>query len=691
MTSDKRSVQYTYDAFGRLASATDGSGRAETFTRDALGRVTNETQTVFDELFWTNRTAVLDRPLDAFGRPAGLSLKIDGDFSQSVRYTYGTDGRMDTITLTNAQGRSVSVGYDWEQGRFVGCTVFSAAGSPLFIRTQTRALRRPALVTAVTNAGVQPLTSNLSPRTFSYAYDAVGRPVSRNADAFAYNARGEVTNAMIDSAAWSYAYDHIGNRTTASDSAGATAYAANAVNQYTAVGAWTPSYDLDGNLQGDGSLGYAWDAAGRLASARDQNAWRGDPWWSFEYDHRSRRVMKRNWTVLGNWSPPDGHSVYFYDGWNLVHEIRVSGSYQTSHVDYFWGPDLSGTLQRAGGVGGLVAVSVDGDFYFPGYDNNGNVVGYWDESGSLVAEYAYDAFGNTISSSGSMASVFPHRFSTKYYDAETDLYYYGYRYYSPSLGRWISRDPIEERGGSSLYCMCGNKPLFSLDTRGLKGVTFLKMEDESNVPVVTVDDIPTLKMVDTNLNGTFAYYNLGKPEGEEFEVCFAEDSSIFEIRFRLGILIADWLLDKQKHESGEWAFYAIHYIEGDEMGGGLSPNPIAPATYAHERGHARAFLEEMKTPLENGLSGFFSGQYITDNKKKEVKTQISKKVFSLMKNQSYLKKSAEYANQATVDYYDNEGSYEPQGPQLDQGEWSDDGAGVLIRDPQIYDYSWKKL
>ena len=81
---------------------------------------------------------------------------------------------------------------------------------------------------------------------------------------------------------------------------------------------------------------------------------------------------------------------------------------------------------------------------FPGYDDNGNVIGYWDEDGDLVAEYAYDAFGNTISATGSMADVFPHRFSTKYYDAETDLYYYGYRYYSPSLGRWISRDPIKE-------------------------------------------------------------------------------------------------------------------------------------------------------------------------------------------------------------------------------------------------------
>ena len=51
---------------------------------------------------------------------------------------------------------------------------------------------------------------------------------------------------------------------------------------------------------------------------------------------------------------------------------------------YFWGPDLSGTPQGAGGVGGLVAVSIGGQFYFPGYDNNGNVVGYWDPQSTFL-------------------------------------------------------------------------------------------------------------------------------------------------------------------------------------------------------------------------------------------------------------------------------------------------------------------
>ena len=280
--SDGNSVQYAYDAFGRLASATDAAGHAEAFARNELGVVTNETQTVFDELFWTNRTAVLDRPLDAFGRPAGLVVKIDGDFSQSICYDYGVDGHLSGMVLTNAQGRTVSVGYDWEQGRFAGCTVFDSSGDPIFERTVSRAPRRPALVTAVTNAGVQPLTSNLSPLTFSYAYDAVGRPVERGADAFAYNARGEVTNATISGATWGYAYDHIGNREAATAPSGTTAYAANALNQYAAVTGRSVAHDADGNMTRNGERNQTWDAAGRLVKSSPDLVQRWQTWQDFD-------------------------------------------------------------------------------------------------------------------------------------------------------------------------------------------------------------------------------------------------------------------------------------------------------------------------------------------------------------------------------------------------------------------------
>ena len=128
-----------------------------------------------------------------------------------------------------------------------------------------------------------------------------------------------------------------------------------------------------------------------------------------------------------------------------------------------WGKDLSGTLQGAGGVGGLLCLAIDGSTYVPTYDNNGNITRYLDASGNTVGQYTYDAFGNLISKSGPLADFFRHRFSTKYYDCETGLYYYGYRFYSSSLMRWLNRDPIEEDGGLNLYGFCGNNSVASYD------------------------------------------------------------------------------------------------------------------------------------------------------------------------------------------------------------------------------------
>jgi len=92
------------------------------------------------------------------------------------------------------------------------------------------------------------------------------------------------------------------------------------------------------------------------------------------------------------------------------------------------------------------------------YDGNGDVgqmvewrpdltdpPGAW-ASERLVAHYEYDPYGNITAQFGYYAASNPIRFSTKYLDAETGLSYFGHRYYAPGLGRWISRDPIEETG-----------------------------------------------------------------------------------------------------------------------------------------------------------------------------------------------------------------------------------------------------
>jgi len=78
------------------------------------------------------------------------------------------------------------------------------------------------------------------------------------------------------------------------------------------------------------------------------------------------------------------------------------------------------------------------------------------------------------------AEVNPIRFSTKYWDAETGLGYWGYRYYSARLGRWLSPDPLEEDGGLNLYAYV-NDPLSGFDPLGLQATTQPAGEDDKTV------------------------------------------------------------------------------------------------------------------------------------------------------------------------------------------------------------------
>ena len=134
--------------------------------------------------------------------------------------------------------------------------------------------------------------------------------------------------------------------------------------------------------------------------------------------------------------------------------------------EHVWGKDLSGTRGGAGGVGGLLATRINDAWFFPLYDANGNVTDYINEQGATVAHREYDPFGETLAASGPMADVFNFWFSTKYLHHETGLYYYGERYYSPGLGRFLSRDPIEENGGFNLYTIARNNPVSHIDPFG---------------------------------------------------------------------------------------------------------------------------------------------------------------------------------------------------------------------------------
>ena len=86
--------------------------------------------------------------------------------------------------------------------------------------------------------------------------------------------------------------------------------------------------------------------------------------------------------------------------------------------------------------------------------------------GTPPVQHEYGPFGEVVRATGPMAKANHFRLSTKYQDDETDLLYYGYRYYSASTGRWLSRDPIEEQGGLLLYGFVANNPVNYVDPTG---------------------------------------------------------------------------------------------------------------------------------------------------------------------------------------------------------------------------------
>ena len=280
------------------------------------------------------------------------------------------------------------------------------------------------------------------------------------------------------------------------------------------------AYDLDGNLLDDGRWHYTWDAENRLNSMSPSaaaiigvptNAQRQTI--SFSYDYLGRRVRKTvaNWNVTTYIATLD--RKFIYDGWNLIAEYDASGSTATVVASYTWGLDLSKTLQDGGGVGGLLLINHStGGLMLPAYNGNGDLhalTAY--ATGSMVAAYEYDAFGQTLRATGSFADKNPFRFSTKYTDSETGLLYYGRRYYNPSLGRWLGRDPIEEKGGLHLYGFVGNNGVNRWDVLGAFDANRSGPDDEVtrmprqvfNTPPLTVGSLGSI----TGLNLRYTYLN----------------------------------------------------------------------------------------------------------------------------------------------------------------------------------------
>ncbi len=235
-------------------------------------------------------------------------------------------------------------------------------------------------------------------------------------------------------------------RTNLPNAVSATAYNAN--NQLTTWGTANLFYDLNGNMTSDGTHSYAWDARNRLNQIDLGNTA------SFTYDPFRRRATKN---ILGT------ATNFLYDGANTVQEV-IGGSNTANSLS----GGIDEVFQRTDSSGARTFLT----------DALGSTLGLTDSTGTLQTEYTFEPFGNTSTTGAVTTNSFA--YTGRELDAG-NLYYYRARYYSPTLQRFITEDPLGLRAGPNAYAYAWNNPINLVDPLGLESGTTLKLiNDMSN-------------------------------------------------------------------------------------------------------------------------------------------------------------------------------------------------------------------
>ncbi len=221
------------------------------------------------------------------------------------------------------------------------------------------------------------------------------------------------------------------------------------------VGSSFPGYDANGNMTNDANFVYRYDVLNRLTNVLRRT--NGVSVLANRFDGLGRRVeATRNGTNVERY--------VYVPGTFLV--LAVLDATNGVKETFTHGPDLSGTLGGAGGIGGILSQTVGNNVVYLHPDAAGNVVLATGAAGAVVGTNRYTPYGSLVSRLGAYNGRF--MFSSKEWEPTVGLYYYGYRFYSPTLGRWLSRDPLGEFADPlhNLYRFVGNNPLNAVDPDG---------------------------------------------------------------------------------------------------------------------------------------------------------------------------------------------------------------------------------
>lgn len=475
-TDEEKVTTYTYTPKGQLLQTTKPSGVTITNAYDPLDHLSAQYSS--DEtVHYTYTHNRLGHLLQSKDELNGLVLAR----------TYDHRGRLHCETLP--YGLSFENTYD-EQGRRTSLalpdsSMVAYAYDPLYLRAVTRYGSNQAPQNLLYTH--QYLSYDLSGNPLNQemigkagqllrTYDLAGQPLSCISPYFAHEIRhydpvGNVLQARLHNETLDYRYDDLYQLVSEKEHAyvydalhnrlhkDGSAYDVNSLNQL-------PShftYDPDGNPISDGKARYTYDALDRLITAEtDQKRL------LFTYDSKHRRIAKEVCVAeSGQWRRT--HTAFFlYDDKKEIGSTDAKGNLQELRI-------LGLTPQAE--IGAAVAIELQGKVFVPLHDLYGNLALLVSLDDQTREEYRYTAFGEERKPKKALSphSFFfdeekphnPWRFSSKRFDDETGLVYFGRRYYIPEHGRWLTPDPLGLDAGPNTYAFVSNAPLTHVDLYGL--------------------------------------------------------------------------------------------------------------------------------------------------------------------------------------------------------------------------------
>jgi RHS repeat-associated protein len=394
---------YAYDLADDVVQMIYPSGRVVTYTRDAMGRITDvataANSVAVPAAVVSGATYEPFGPLTSlgYGNNLDLSVQYDQDYQPSARLVTGSATVQDLSYTVDADGNITAIG-----------DLVTGARSQIF---QYDALQRLTFANGLYGQ-------------LSYGYDGVGNRLSQTGG--------------TDNLAESYAYAANSNEL------------ASVVNSTTTR---SFTYTVAGNLaldnHSDGTfLAYSYDQKNHLVQAANQSKILA----TFDYDFRGLRVGK---DTTG--SPRQASSLtaptmlFHYD--RQGHIIAENDNVESTLTEYIWLDDMP------------VAMAHNGTLYFVHADHLNTPQKVTDGSQNLVWDAVLRPFGQIQQESFSFTQLL--RFPGQYRDAEDRLFYNYFRDYDPAVGRYVESDLVGIAGGINTYAYVDGNPIGFTDTYGL--------------------------------------------------------------------------------------------------------------------------------------------------------------------------------------------------------------------------------